>query len=345
MWIEAESEDRMRRLFRLKEGIPVLSVYASVEKGLALHHGHVAALMDLLRELRESTATDLRPELEAESSRILEFVRTDYIPRGTALAIFASRRRRLWEVFSLQLSLRPIARFGARPYMAPLQAAMDDNPRTVVALVNNEKARILTTVLGEIEGEERISDPVPGRQRQGGWSAFKYQRDHERHVHTHLVNVVQTLVDMDKRRKFKRLVVAGTDEATAAVASILPKSLQAKYSGSVRSEMFATDDEVAKAAFRLAEEAERNEELRLAAAARDRALAGGHAALGWDETLQCLKEGRVHQLLISDTAAGTAKGDEAFDLAWETSAGVELVHEEGAAILQPYGGVGAILRY
>jgi len=134
-------------------------------------------------------------------------------------------------------------------------------------------------------------------------------------------------------------------EATAAVASILPKSLRAKNCGSVRSEMFASDDEVAKAASLMSEEAEREEERRLAAEARDRALAGGQAALGWEETLQCLREGRVHQVLIGGSEAGTPKGDEAFDLAWETGAGIEVVHHEGEEILRPYDGVGALLRY
>lgn len=345
MWIEAADEERLRRLFRMREGLPVLSVYTPVEKGLALHHGHVAALMDLLRDLRERTDGDRESELEGESARVLEFVRGVYVPRGTALAMFSSRGRRVWEVFSFQLRISPIARFNPRPYLGPMQAALDDNPRTAVALVSNKEARILTMVLAEIEGEQRMSDPVPGRQRQGGWSAFKYQRDRERHIHTHLVNVVDALVQLDKRRGFKRLVLAGTDEATAAVASILPKSLRAKNCGSVRSEMFASDDEVAKAASLMSEEAERDEERRLAAEARDRALAGGQAALGWEETLQCLREGRVHQVLIGGSEAGTPKGDEAFDLAWETGAGIEIVHHEGEEILRPYDGVGALLRY
>ncbi len=345
MWIDPEDERRIARLRRLKPGAPVLSIYVPVEKGLALHHGHVVATMDLLKGLRERIEGGSREAFDAEAARVLEFIRGEYVPSGQTLAIFAARGRRIWEVLGFQLPFRAIARFNAKPYLAPIAAALDDNPRTAVALVNNESARVLTLVMGEIESEYKVTDSVPGRQRQGGWAAFRFQREREHDIASHLVHVVGSLVELNRDKGFERLVLGGTIEATEAVAHILPRSLRQKYCGSFRAETFRSDDEVVKAAQPVAEAAERAEEESLARQARDRAMKGQPAALGWDETLQCLREGRVHRLLIAEDRCGTPSGDEAFELAWDSDAAIEVIHGDASALLADNGGVAALLRY
>jgi peptide subunit release factor 1 (eRF1) len=146
-------------------------------------------------------------------------------------------------------------------------------------------------------------------------------------------------------RGFQRLVLGGTKETTEALARKLPKSLRAKLSGSFRAEEFRTDDEIARAALPVAEAAERAAETALAHQALDAAMKGQAAALGWDETVQCLREGRVHKLLIAEEKCGTPAADGAFELAWDGDASIEVIHGEAAALLFENGGVAALLRY
>lgn len=345
MWISAADEDAFRRLRRLRDGAPVLSLYLGLEKGLALHHGYAAAAMDTLRAAEKTVQPEWRPMFDSESERALAWLRGEFKPHGQTLLVFASKPRRLWSTISLQLALPSVARFSPRPYLPPLEAAMEDHPRTAIALVNDDSSRILTLRLDEIESEAETHSDIPGRQRQGGWAAFKYQRDRESHIHKHLVDVVGELVDLQRSRPFKRLVLGGTREATEAVAAILPGSLKQKYCGSFRMEMFRSDDDAASAGAAISEAAEREEERSLAAMAVERALAGGRAALGWEETLGCLRDGRAHQLLISEGACGSDKGDQAFELAWDSSAPIEVLHGDSVAALTPYGGIAALLRY
>src|SRR3990172_1666017 len=96
MKLEPDMELRIRRLRRLPRGRPVLSVYLETEPGLALHHGHVSQLMDILRDLRQAVAEGDREGLSAEEERVLSFVREDYLPHGRTLIVFSSRPRRLW---------------------------------------------------------------------------------------------------------------------------------------------------------------------------------------------------------------------------------------------------------
>jgi peptide subunit release factor 1 (eRF1) len=212
-------------------------------------------------------------------------------------------------------------------------------------LVSEERLRLLTTVLDEIEAEHDFFEHVPGRQRQGGWSAFKYQRDRERHIQENFVRVVAELKQLDKDFPFKWLVIGGAGDATSAVVSLLPKALRGKLAGTFREEQFETDTKVVRQGALLAEKAERGEELRLAEEIRDRAMAGGQAALGWDETLQTLADGRVHRLAIAANSLRSERVDRALDLAAETSAGVEVVRGEAEEVLAPNGGIGALLRY
>jgi hypothetical protein len=345
MRLASADEARLSRLRRLPAGPEILSIYLEIDPATALHHGYVSSLMDVLKDLRATIAAGLRSQFEDEAERALRFARDEYVPHGRALALFSSEPRDLFETFHLQVPVRSMARFRPRPYPWPLDAALDDYPRVVVALTNNEAARILTLLLGEIEGQRKVKDAVPGRQRQGGWSAFKYQRDREAHIETHFEHVAATLEALDRESPFERLVVAGTDEATAALAGLLPKTLAAKLAGSFRAEMFATDDEVAEKATAVAGAAERREETALAKQVVESALAGGKAALGWQETLQTLAEGRVHRLVLGAGRLGSTEADHALELAGDHDAPVEFVHGEAEEVLGQYEGVGAILRY
>jgi peptide subunit release factor 1 (eRF1) len=345
MRLEPEREQRIRRLRRLPKGRPVLSVYLETEPGMPLHHGHVSKLMDIFRDLRESLPEGDRAALALEAERVLSFAREEYDPSGRTLIVFSSKPRRLWDVFPVQLPLPSRARFAERPYLTPLDMALEDNPRVAIALVSEEQVRLITTVRDEIEAEHVVNEHVPGRQRQGGWSASKYQRDRERHIHQHFVNVAGELLDLQKRLPFKWLVIGGTDDATSAVSELLPKSLAAKLAGTFREEQFERDSEVALKGGNLADEAERNEETRLAREILDRAMGGRAAALGWEETIQTLQEGRVHQLAIAHSRLGTSEADQAIDLAGDTDASVEVLHAGAEELLAANGGIGAILRY
>jgi peptide subunit release factor 1 (eRF1) len=340
-----EHQDTIERLRRLRSGSPILSVYLQTEPGLALHHGHVAQLMDVLRDLRERTSKDLHEALEKETERVLAFVREDYTPSGRTLIVCSSGPRRLFETVNLQLPLRTLARFAPRPYLIPVDLALEDHPRVAIAHVGQEKTRLLTTVLHEIELERRTTEHVPGRQRQGGWSAFRYQRDRERHIQEHFREVAEELSALQKTAPYKWLVLAGTDEATASVAKLLPRSLKARLAGSFNEEHFESSAKIAARAAELAHEAERAEELQLVTQIHDRTYAQAPATLGWDDTLRALAEGRVHQLVIAAGELNSTEADRAIELVFENGAEVEVVHDNAAEVLAPHRGIGALLRY
>jgi peptide subunit release factor 1 (eRF1) len=246
---------------------------------------------------------------------------------------------------SLQQSLRSRARFGPRPYLQPLEIALNEQPRVAIALVSEEDSRLLTVLLGAEESEQALHNHVPGRQRQGGWSAFRYERDRAHHIEEHFKTLVDKIRELDASLPARWLVIGGTNDATSAVAKLLPRSLRAKLAGTFREEQFEGSREVIARALAVAAAADRRVNLELAESIRDRALAGGPAALGWDETLQTLAEGRVHQLVIAAACLDSEKADRALDLAWQTDAAIEVLRGEAEAVLAASDGVGALLRF
>ena len=340
-----EHQDTIRRLRRLRDGRPVLSVYVETEPGLALHHGHEAALMNVLRDLAATVPEDQQASLAREADRVLDFVRGDYVPSGRTLIVFSSTPRRLFRPLTLHLPLRTLARFAPKPYLLPLDLALEDHPRVAIALVGEEKTRLLTTVLDEVESERETREHVPGRQRQGGWSAFRYQRDRERHIREHFVGIVDELRQLQKDSPYKWLVLAGTDEATGSVTKLLPRSLKSKLAGTFAEESFETTAELARQGILIAAQAERAEELEVATRVKDQAYARGKGTLGWDTTLRALAEGRVHLLAISVTELSSPDADRAVDLALDSRAAIEVVHGDAAEVLAPHRGIGALLRY
>ncbi len=345
MRLMSEDKQALARLARMASGAGVLSVYLEIDPATALHHGHVARLMDVLRGLRENIPPEEGRLVEAEVERVLSYVRAEYRPHGRTLALFSSRPRRLFRTLSLQIPITSLARFRPRPYVGPLWSALDDYPRTGVAVVDHERARLLSILLGEIEAERTIQDEVPRKQRQGGWAAFKFEQDRVSHIATHYRHVAKALRDQDSVLPFERLVIGGSDEATAALSQALPGSLRPRIAGTFRAELFAENEVLVRRAVEVAEKAEREEEVRLVQEICDKALGGRQAALGWPETLQTLALGRVHVLALDAGVQDSDQAEEARRLALTTGARTEIVHGRASQFLAPYEGIGAILRY
>jgi ribosomal protein L30E len=323
----------------------VLSVYLPIEPGRGITHGHAPRLMDLLKPVSDSAHGDAKHRVEEEAQRVLAYVRDEYTPHGATLALFSSTPAGVWAAIELELEVPGLARFGPQPYLSPIDALLEDYPTAIAVVADHNEARIITIKLGEFAGSSRLTGDAPGRQRQGGWSAFRYERDRVRHIEMFNKQVVDTLAHLERRAPFQYLVLGGTDETTHALASALTPELHPRLAGTFRVEMFATDAEVVDKTKTLIDAAERVQERELVQSLIDTALAGGQAALGVDETLQTLREGRAHQLVVAAGTYNSPNGDLAVQLAEQTDAPVEIAHDEAEVLLQPYGGLAAKLRY
>lgn len=362
------------KLARIGSREGVLSIYLAFDPAGGERRDPGAALHDALERAARTPFALGHPErFEAERARVLHEL-ADYRVSGRGLVVFSCAPRALWQVYELQVRVPTLARFAERPVIAALAAVLDEHERYLVVVVDKEQARLMTVYLGRIEHETRITDDYPGRTAAGGWSQARYARHREDHLHRHLLHVVEVLRREARRQPFDRLILGGPPEAAHGLRAVLPAGLRARVVGLFPGELFARESEVLERVQRLEEAAERQAEQALVARLIEAGRDAGPAALGWNETLQALGEGRVHKLVRAEgiTRRGRvcptghfaaveaiarcpicgARTDGRLDLAewaveraYDTDASVEEVRAAAARALRREGGIGAVLRY
>ena len=255
---QSDTLDRVMRLEAPADG--VLSVYLDVDPSEMQREGFEAALLDLWKPLRAQLRdTDLTVRLEQEIDRVNAYVRSWDEAPGRSVAIFSSLALDAFLPVALDVPVLAGARFWPRAYLLPLIAALDEHERYCVALVDKERARILTVWMGRIEQRIEFEAPLPGRIAGGGWatgvaprgrgkiaemgpgrvhsSQAGYVRHIEYHVHLHMQRVVDELWRASRQRTFERLIIGGPQEALAALRPMLPRSLATRVAGEFAGEM------------------------------------------------------------------------------------------------------------
>lgn len=376
------SMELVRELATLRPGAHVLSVYAHTDPRNPANTGDTPAwLVDLRNQLRDATqgeSRDRRVALRRLSERVeLEMSVLDPNERGRGLAWFLTPDGELDRRFSLQLSPRStLVRWDERPYVSPLVDVVDRGRSTGLILVGAEAVRLLHWEVGQVaepahslyEPEQRDwrdYDAYVGRA--GGSAAAVHVATFDQRLEEwrqqFLTEAAAATSQQVTGLDWQRIVVAGDRR----IADIFIEALPA----SVRDRVIATLDanllweELGATAERLEnvlDEAWRREARQLVDRAVETAKAGGTAALGWTEVLDCLIQHRVEHLVF----AADARPDpdllappiqEALD--WPSpdmvvERAVEHAVGSGASItaaeddvpqLRQAGGVVAILRY
>ena len=96
----------------------------------------------------------------------------------------------------------------------------------------------------------------------------------------------------------RRVLIGGTEDNVALYRSQLPKSWQSLIVGTFPMSMSASQSEVMERAIEIGKQAERRQQAKLVEAVVTGAAKGRGGALGLDNTLGAVHEGRVQTLLI-----------------------------------------------
>ena len=370
------SERTLRRLagFRaVRDG--VLSLYLTFGAAPGQRRNIRAAVDGALDRLSEREPSEQqRARIERERKNVHRFVGRRFRLSGRSLVLFACEPRGLWELFQLQVPSLSIARLADRPSVSQLAAILDEQERYGIVILDKERARLLSVYLGEVEDDIRIKSRYSGRTAAGGWSQSRYQRRREGQLHAHVLKAVKALAREQRRRGFDRILVGGPDEARVALLGALPRGLRSRVAGTFACEVSASDRAVLTRTRNLMDAAERGGEVALVSHIMDGARNRGLAAIGWEETLPALLEGRVHKLVLVEglrkrgrscprghLAAGRGSRlcslcqeplgasrdltEAAVGTALDTQASVEMVRGQAARRLRTEGGICAILRY
>ena len=313
--------------------------------------------------------------LDRERDRILRHL-ADWKQEGAGIVIFASTPADIWEVVLLNAAVPSWVSAGNSSDTSLLARTMEEYPRMAVVMLDGGDARIYLAEQGSEAKASESSVELPGRHDQGGWSQARFQRHIDFHHNQRLQEVAESLKEIYYERHFDRLVLVGVDSATKQFEGILDEPIRRHVIGQLNADFKQdTDDAILERARELAQEQERSSEAALVGEIVNAAQSNGKGAVGLQDTIGSLIEGKVHTLAIADgltkpgarclncdyfaaepfAACPACAGEDveelpdavehAIEYAILSGGHVNVVSEEAAEMLVAHGGAGALLRY
>ncbi len=279
---------------------PVLSVYLNTDLSQQQKDQVKLVVRDLSEQARAAGAR------EEDVQQLARFVDVGYDWRGRGLVAFSCQAEGLWEPFPLPVPVRNAVFVGDQPYLMPLSNLLDQYAPYVVALVDQEGARLFLIDMGGIaRQEEAIGEPIK-RQKQGGWSAARFQRHEDKIAERNMRAAVAALGRFCEAYGCSRLVLAGTDDNVARFQGFLPSELRRAVVATMPAEPGARVPAIVQRSQEILHELEEEEERGLIDNLITTALSGGPAVVGLPDTLFALQEGRVLTLVVKEglTAPG-----------------------------------------
>jgi rubrerythrin len=276
------------------------------------------AVHDCLHGLHDLPAKQ-REQAGAAAERILDRLAQRRL-RARGVAFYAGPG--LWEEFSLPVPLPNEVRYGA-PNVMPLLWVADEYESYGILAVDRERARLFVSYLGRTSVVQKTDfrvntrawrktagrAPTSARRGLGGGAAA---RGADRETYEDRLD--------EQRRRFwdraaeraaawldahgiERVIIAGPDEASAAVRSLWPENRRVRFAGMVSLPPAATDQEIRDRSLPAALEDERRHEDMLVTSLTEQHGGRGGSVGGRGPTLQALAQQKV-MIVIADRDIG-----------------------------------------
>ncbi|HVJ27023.1 MAG TPA: Vms1/Ankzf1 family peptidyl-tRNA hydrolase [Vicinamibacterales bacterium] len=322
-----------------------------------------------------------RVSLDKDLERIASYLENDLQPSANGVAVFACDAAGLFETVQLNAPIdQHWLYIGDTPHLYPLARVESRFPRYAAVVADTNTARIMVFATGELQSQAEVKNEKTRRTSQGGWSQARFQRNISNQHQQHVKEVVDALDRIVTQEGIEQILTVGDEVVLPILRDQLPKHLADKVVDHLKIDSKAPVDEILAATVeamgRLNQQSDKD---------KVEAAIGGHrggnlGVVGPEATLEALIKGQVDELLLSGTiaslknvsprAAAMANDSTLMDPAVETAAGgeaaqadpqvVRLADElvtratntsakvtiiEDPELLQPHGGVAALLRF
>jgi hypothetical protein len=117
------------------------------------------------------------------------------------------------------------------PLLAPLELMLRKYPPSLIVVVHKEQAQTFASILDEMIPQHHIDGATVKHIRSGGNKNPSLQRREENRVKSNMAAVVRLIDREVSAVSYKRLYVAGPDEAVAELEKLLPPSLKKIIAG------------------------------------------------------------------------------------------------------------------
>ena len=322
-----------------------------------------------------------RDSLDKDLERITTYLENELQPSANGVAIFACNAAGLFETVQLNAPIEQHWLYiGDTPHLYPLARLESRYPRYAAVIADTNTARIMVFATGELESQREVKSDKTRRSSQGGWSQARFQRNIANFHQQHVKEVIDALERIVLQEDIKQIVTAGDEVIIPLLREQMPKHLAEKVVDHLKLDAKAPLDDVLAATIEVMGRLNERTDREKVEAAVGGYRSGNLGVVGPEPTLEALIKGQVDELLLAanvdslknvsaqtasmahdstlmepavETAAGgeaaqadpqlVRLADELVTRAKQTSAKVTFI--EDAELLQPHGGVAALLRY
>ena len=250
---------------------------------------------------RADLTHDQRQALKGDIERIRRYFDEDFERDGTrGVAVFSAPLDNFWAALPLEGDAGNDVKVGREFYVAPLVPLVATGDGAIVAFVSRERGDLYRLRGGRLHEVADLSDEVPGRHDQGGWSQARFQRHIDGQAAEHWRRVADELNRRWRRLNGPPVVVAASEELRAEFEELLAHETRASLAGWVSAEAHATPAELLEQALPVLREWQSRREGELLERWQEEAGRNGRAASGWNETLEAASDGRVECLLFTE---------------------------------------------
>lgn len=233
-----------------------------------------------------------------ESMKILRDFLDSTPFESESMCVFACWANDFLQAHHLEQTVDDLLWIGAAPYIRPIAELQDEFENFVVVAADNSESRVYFVTSAVPTEDERIKGDVKNRVKKGGWSQKRYARRRENELLHYANEVVEVLEDLEKRRRFDRIILAGSEEAMRTIREQLPQRLEEKLVDA-RALNLHDEEDFWSQIFEIFEGEERQSEQALWDQIYAEYMQGGRAAMGFDDVLTAAATGRAEKMIVT----------------------------------------------
>ena len=290
---------RLLSLSRIgKSKTPVVSVYLDTRWSDEQQRERVRIF--LKNEIAK--ARDARRAAPAD----LEWIRTagaeligQAAPEARGVALFASAASGLREIVRLRAPIDNSFSVEDTPFLAPLAAAVQRTPSTLVVFVDTESSRLMHVTPEGAGAEVELREEMPGHHSRGDWVEFaytRYERQIREHRGRHFAAVTESLAQLVEAYGVERIVLAGDPRNVSALRRGMPPALAAHVVGEISASRRDPSGAIVARALEMVGRVAGSRGAPDVDAVLTEAAKSGQAVAGVSETVEAVNRGAVHRL-------------------------------------------------
>lgn len=233
--LEARENSYLKALFAVVPSLRsasdrALSVYMPVRaEGFDLRFYDIE-LGQLRRRYKDRLDDDEREVMERELQRIREHLEVVKPAGCPAMAGFADEPAGVLELIKLPAETE--ARLQVGPLLlVPIERQLERFPPALIAVVDKEHGKLFAAILDDVYPIGQVKGVEVRHTKAGGTSAPSNQRKADNRTKANLERALETIERQMQTGIYKRMFVAGPEEARAELEHLLPPPLKRMLAG------------------------------------------------------------------------------------------------------------------